>query len=105
MKTYQVMMSDSVVERVPATSASDAIQSALIKNPGKTVKACSCRDASGNGMDYEIPPHRPLSHEDIARMKPKRVKPEAPAPIPGVAVAEDKPAPWIQDWMDSKKNA
>jgi hypothetical protein len=84
-------------ERVSAASASDAIQSALMKNIGLTVTACSMRDGSGNGMDFEVPVHRALTQSDVERLNPKR-EPRRSEPV-----VPQKNAPWIEEWMAAKK--
>lgn len=96
MKTYQVMMSDLRTERVNANSAADAIQLALMKNPGKTVTACNCP-----GMSFDIPPHKALTAQDVEALKPKREPVDRGAPMAGL----NKPAPWIEDWMKGRKVA
>lgn len=93
-------MEDTTCEKIPANSASEAIQSALIKRQGLTVTHCALRDHSGNGMNFDVPKHKALTIEDVERLKPKReIRPKfqkSPA---------DQPAPWIKEWMDKRSRA
>lgn len=99
MKTYQVTMEDKSCKHVAAQCAADAIQIVLIKNPGLTVKACALRDISGNGMNFDIPSHRALSVQDIKRITPEK----QPRESKSECSTYNKPAPWIQEWMDKRK--
>ena len=56
MKTYEIILSNGGIFTAHASSAADAIQVALLKNIGKTVKRCSCP-----GFEYEVPPHKPYA--------------------------------------------
>ncbi len=100
MKTYQCTMSSGATERVNSHNAADAIQSALMKHVGSTVTKCSMRDMSGNGMDFDIPPHKALTREDVERLNPRREREAKPqsyeVPIP------QRAAPWMEEWAARK---
>lgn len=97
MKTYEVTLSNLRNISVRTRDAADAIQFALMNFPGLTVVGCNCP-----GMSYDIPAHKALTIEDVERLTPKR---EKRAVKPYGNIDDNKPAPWIQGWMDKRSRA
>lgn len=66
---YNLVLSNGSKLGVDAASASEAIGSALIENPGHTVVTCSTGDKNGF-IKFEIPPHQAIKKQVVDKKKP-----------------------------------
>lgn len=98
MKTYKVKMTSNRVFDIRAGSAADAIQDALLKNPGDTVKSCIWGEP-GAGISYEVPPHKALTVIDVERLLPAKREKKGRRDI-----TVNKPAPWMQGFLEKHRH-
>lgn len=94
MSIYHIVMSDGSSLDQPASSASDAIQSALMKYAGLKVARVWRGDYKAK-IEYDVPVHSALTVAQIDALKPakKVIKPLRPSP-------DNVPAYWMTDWMN-----
>lgn len=95
-------MDDGTKIPLRAWSAADAIQTALVKRIGCRVIACfsGADGLYGGRIDYDIPNHQPLTEAPEKRQRSAR-----PEETEENRKAREKPAPWLEEWLEKQKAA
>lgn len=63
---YNLTLSNRCRIALDSTSASEAIGTALLNNPGQTVVTCSAGDKNGF-IKFEIPKHEPIKKQVVKK--------------------------------------
>lgn len=99
---YNIIMSGNQRSDQNASCAADAIGNALYANPGFKVMECWVGEKNGAHITFDVPKHEPISAERVQAEREEKRNNRQPRSGYGCST-DNKPAPWIQDWMNRKQ--